>query len=535
MARSLRRAAVLPAVALIILGIACGNSDSGGSSTPAPSGASPVSSPGPAAAPTTVDLGSLAEVTSYAGRDAGDLTNVSVTTALGDFNDDGNIDALIGAPQADGPGNEREDAGEAYVVFGPLDESRNLGAGDADVTVFGAAAGDGLGFTTLAGDLSGDGVDDVIIGAPGVTAGFDPRTDQGRVYVFYGNRNFGKDPERDLTEDIFDFTLTGAEGFSRLGHALAMGDFNDDGVQDLVGGAPFAGRKPGTPPGGERTALGEVYVIFGSEDLTGEKNIARDEFDVLLSGAIAYGQFGASVGAGDVTGDGTDDIVVGAYRAVDAEGGTTGLAYLFKGNSNLKGRLSVQDVEQDATITGPALSSLGFPLAVADFNGDEIADIALGAQLESAGLLDRQGAVHIIFGSETFGGDVDAGEAANTTITGSITGELFPSALGAADVDGDGAADLITGSALAGAADRPGAGVVHVFTKLGKGPKALDLSTDTAPTTILGAAADDRLGGAVAGGSLGDDVRGLLLLAAGAGAGNGDQNTGVVYVVPVNR
>jgi hypothetical protein len=481
-------------------------------------------------------LRSGTEVTSYAARDGGDLINVGATLALGDFNDDGDMDALIGAPQGDGPGNKREDAGEAYVVFGPLDESRELGAGGADVTVFGAAAGDGLGSSTLAGDLSGDGVDDVIIGAPGVTAGFDPRSDQGRVYVFYGNRDFGKDAERDLTEDVFDFTVTGAEGFSRLGHALAMGDVNGDSVQDLVGGAPFAGRKPGTPPGGERTALGEVYVIFGSGDLTGEMNIARDEFDVLLSGAIAFGQFGASVGAGDVTGDGTDDIVVGAYRAADdAQGVGSGFAYLFEGNSNLEGRLSVQDGDQDSTITGPALSSLGYPLVVADFDGDGTADIALGAQLESAGLLDRQGAVHIVLGSETFGGDVDAGEAATATITGSITGELFPSALGAADVDGDGTADLIAGSALAGAADRPGAGVVYVFTSLGEEPKALDLSTDTAPITILGAASDDRVGGAVAGGSLSGDARGLLLLAAGAGAGNGDQNTGVVYVVPVNR
>jgi hypothetical protein len=528
--------ALLLSSAVIILATGCGSGDDDGGSTPEPSGASPPNgSPGAAGAPATIDLASETGVTSYAGRDEGDLINVSATVAVGDFNDDGNVDALVGAPQADGPDDEREDSGEAYVMFGPLDESRDLGAGDADVTIFGAAAGDGLGFTTLAGDLNGDGVDDVIIGAPGVTAGFDPRSDQGRIYVFFGDSGFGDDAERDLAEDVFDFTVTGAEGFSRLGHALAIGDVNDDGVQDLVGGAPFAGRKPGTEPGGERTALGEVYVIFGSDDLDGEKNIARDEFDVLLSGGAPFGQFGAAVGAGDVTGDGTDDIVVGAYRATgDAESGVSGVAYVFRGDSDLEGRLSVEDDDQGATITGPALSSLGFPLAVADFSGDQIADIAIGAQLESAGLLERQGAVHVILGSESFGGEVDAGEAARTTITGAGTAELFPSALGAADIDGDGAADLITGSSLAEAADRPGAGVVRVFTRLNEGLTTFDLTTDISPITILGAGADDRLGGAVTGGAVGNNGRGLLVLAAGADGDDGDGNTGVVYVVLIN-
>jgi hypothetical protein len=76
---------------------------------------------------------------------------------------------------------------------------------------------------------------------------------------------------------------------------------------------------------------------------------------------------------------------------------------------------------------------------------------------------------------------------------------------------------------------------VHVFTRLSAAPASLDLSAIGAPITVLGAAVDDRLGGAVAGGSLGDDARGLLLLAAQADAGNDDPATGVVYVVPVNE
>lgn len=528
-------AAALLAAALVILAAACGG-DSGDTGTPTPPGSPGATEQAAPVRRVTIDLGSGGAPTMYTGQDPADLVNVSSSLALGDFNDDGDPDALIGAPQADGPGDSREDAGEAYVILGPLDKGRGLGGGEADVTIFGAAEGDGLGFTVASGDINDDGVDDVLVGAPGVTAGFDPRSDQGRVYVFFGGKDFGDDPERDLSQDVFDFTVTGAEGFSRLGHAMDTGDVNGDGAQDLVVGAPFAGRKPGTPPGGERTALGEVYVIYGGDGLSGEKNIARDEFDALLSGEVAFGQFGASVGVGDVNGDGREDIVAGAYRAsADAQATGSGFAYVFYGGSEMRGRRSVQDGDQDVTITGPTASSLGFPLAVGDFNGDKVEDMALGAQLESSGLLNRQGAVHIILGSSDLADTIDAAEATDITITGSISAELFPSALAAADVDGDGAADLIAGSALASAGDdRPGGGMVHIFTKMAAVPETIDLETDTASASVLGAAADDRLGGAVTGGEVLDGARGILALAAMADAGNRN-DVGAVYVIPVGQ
>jgi hypothetical protein len=159
-ARSLKCAAAFLAAALIILGTACAGDDgAGGASAPASSEGSPgPSASGTDSQPTTIDLGGGADVTTYAGRDATDLVNVSTSITLGDFNDDGDMDALIGAPQADGPDNKRQDAGGLTSSSAPS-TSRSLGGGSANVTFFGAAAV--TAGHRLSGNLNDDGVDDV--------------------------------------------------------------------------------------------------------------------------------------------------------------------------------------------------------------------------------------------------------------------------------------------------------------------------------------------------------------------------------------
>jgi hypothetical protein len=115
-----------------------------------------------------------------------------------------------------------------------------MAQGTRDMTVYGAKEGDQLGTSVLAADLNGDGVDDIVVGAPGVTAGDDPRTDQGRAYVFFGSDSV---PETvDLADGGFDFTVTGAEGFSRLAHPMASGDLTEympeAGAHDDIGLLP---------------------------------------------------------------------------------------------------------------------------------------------------------------------------------------------------------------------------------------------------------------------------------------------------------
>ena len=206
-----RAAAALFAAALVLLTVACGGD---GDDEPSPSPAQtedatpPPESVGPVSAD-VIDLAAQPPLFTMRGENDDDLLTGSASVALGDFNGDDEADLLVGAPMADGPEEARVDGGEAYIIFGPLEGELDLANDDAGVTIYGALPGDSLGYTVLAGDLNNDGTDDILVAAPGVTAGFDLRTDQGRIYVFYGGSDL-KDTY-DLTEDVFDFTVTGAE------------------------------------------------------------------------------------------------------------------------------------------------------------------------------------------------------------------------------------------------------------------------------------------------------------------------------------
>jgi hypothetical protein len=460
-----------------------------------------------------------------------DFTTGGRNVALADFNGDGETDLLLGAPQADGPASRRPDAGHAYVILGPLRGDVDLLTDRADVTIYGQSPGDNLGFAVLAADLNGDGSDDIIVGAPGVTAGFDPRTDQGRAYVFFGGPHLRRGAEFDLAEDVFDFTVTGAEGFSRLGHTLEAGDVNGDGLADLVVGAPFAGREPGSPPGSPRTALGEVYVIFGSPNLAGEMNIARLEYDVLLGGAEAFGQFGASIAVGDLNGDGLSDIAVGAHRSSAGAGReASGAVYVFAGSRNLSGRLSVEDGAQDFTVLGPtAGAGLGLPLAIGDFNGDGNGDLAVGSQTESLPAEGTaRGAIRFLFGGPSLERRLDlSAVSADVTIRGPAPGLLFPTSLAVLSREGP---DLLFAGLQLGTHDptRSGAGVVYRI-EIGSDASP-EIDPAKLPLLAVGRPAN-RLGGALTVGPVRNGRALLAVLAAGASAADDRPETGAIYVL----
>ncbi len=318
----------------------------------------------------------------------------------GDVNGDGTDDLLLGAPDADVTG---DNAGVVGIVFGPADPE-TVTLADADATVTGEAAGDRAG-TAVSGDrdLDGDGIADVVIGAPSA----DPAgTDSGAVYVVYGGESVTG--ERSL--DAADVRVAGEPG-DHAGMAVATAGDAVNGGTAVIVGAPQAGK-----------SNAGAAVLVSTETLAGVDNGSLAPLaDARLAGGSAGGQLGWAVAnAGDVDGDNTSDVLVGAPNAsVAVANGTqaeAGAAYLLSGP--VSGDQSVENAT--VLLRGEAAGDrAGYTVAGAgDQNGDGIDDLVVGAPSRNATANGTAaGAAYLVYGANGIEGDRGLGTA-NETLVG---------------------------------------------------------------------------------------------------------------------
>ena len=335
--------------------------------------------------------------------------------------------------------------------------------------------------------------------------------------------------------------IIAAEGFSLMGDSMATGDVNDDGITDLVLGAPFAGRVPGSPHGSERTELGEVYVIFGSPTLGGSISIPQKQQNFTISGPEQWSELGDAMAVGDVNGDGIDDIIATA-EAADGPGGSrpnTGVVYVVFGSSDLGGVTDLAQNQQDLMIVGAeAQNALGFFSASGDINGDGIDDIVLVAQRASGPDRETSGVAYVIFGSRHLEGTIDvaAGEQ-DVTIVAADAHDLLSSCAASRDINGDDIDDLMlgTGFAQGPANERDGAGEAYVIFGSPDLASAIDLAQPTFDIVVFGAQSGDRLGSAVAAGDLNSDGHQEIITVAveADGPGGAQQGAGAIYAISV--
>jgi hypothetical protein len=526
-------------VALLVALTGCGGGDE---AEPSPPATVTPALETPGAATSTIDLATTAANLTVFGGDADDYLADRFSLAQGDFNDDGIDDILVGAPKASGPDNVRNNAGEAYVILGSSDVGGtvDIAQGQHDFTVIGANAGDNLGFVVASGDVNGDGIDDILVGARFASSSEGSLINAGEAYVIFGSPDLSGTVDAAFGEQ--DFTILGAKGGDYLGYALAAGDVNDDGVDDIVVAAPGA-----DGPDNSRSGSGEAYVVLGSPELTGTIDVGQDQQDFTILGAEVEGFLANFAASGDVNGDGIDDILLGTHMADGPQGERAdgGVAYVIFGSSELTGTLDLASGEGFLPIWGADGNDwLGFVLTAADVNGDGVDDLLISARNADGPDNSRNncGEVYVILGSAELPGTMDiAEETQDVTLIGSDPNDLFGHSLASGDVNGDDLADVLVGAPAAAANSREKAGKVLVFLGSAQWPASVDAGLGQQQMsipgrqkmTILGAEPDDELGFSVASGDINgdgrDDIIGGALLADGPD--NAREDGGEAHVI----
>ncbi len=406
--------------------------------------------------PATVNLADLNGSNGFVlnGIDVNDYSGFAVSDA-GDINGDGIADVVIGAYQASPGGNG---SGESYVVFGratAFPAAINLADLDGanGFVVNGINENDISGVTVGgAGDVNGDGIDDLLIGAHNANLGMGR---EGESYVVFGSSSpFNASLELSNLNGSNGFAITGIIESGSFGFSVdGAGDFNGDGIDDIVIGAPSAS----LISSGE----GEAYVVFGrSTAFPANINLAdlNGGNGFVFSGTNTYDFTGNSVGvAGDVNSDGIDDVVI---VAPGASGGSNdkGEAYIIFGRtSGFPANINRTDINgiNGFVISGVAgIGAAGDSVRTAgDINGDGIDDVMFGAAYASP-RGSFEGATYVVFGRATgFAASFSVSDLNGRNgfvINGIDAADLSGgSATSAGDFNGDGIDDLIIGARYA--------------------------------------------------------------------------------------
>jgi len=356
---------------------------------------------------------------SFLGEGSGDNSGYCVSNA-GDVNGDGFDDIIIGAYLNDEGG---VDAGKTYLIFGKVSPwSLDYSLSNADASFIGENAGDNSGLSVSgAGDVNKDGYADILIGAWYNDEG---NVDTGQTYLILGKAN-GWKKNTHLSNVEASFIGEGKDAHS--GRSVSgTGDVNGDGYDDIIIGAPGH-------------SYGITYLILGKQSgWSMDTNLLQA--NASYNGASGE-QSGICVsGAGDVNGDDLSDFIIGTYKA-------SGKSYLIFGKTigwMMDTEISLANAsfigETYGDYSGVYLSDAG------DINGDGYDDILINAPNNDEGGVDT-GQTYLILGKASGWALETSLSLADASFIGENTGDLSGHLISdAGDVNGDGYDDILIGA-----------------------------------------------------------------------------------------
>ena len=435
---------------------------------------------------------------SFLGEGVGDESGWSVSSA-GDVDGDGLGDLLVAAP-SNGRGGAL--SGTAYLVWGSsLADGGPIELSEADAFFVGEELWDqSANAVAPAGDVDGDGLADILIGAFRFGWG-----NPGKSYLFFGSTlSMGGD----FNLGNADVTVAGVVTMGNSGFSVSTaGDVDGDGLDDVLIGTPGG-------PGSTALFLGSTLSVGGS--------FATSAADATFVGvAGSNDNCGHSVAAaGDVNGDGLDDILIGApYVGGMSEAGAT---YLFFGSEEFDGETYGLD-SADATFGGgQGMGHSGFSVAgVGDLDGDARSDLLIGAPHSSIGADYLAGKSYLFLGSTaSLGGVFDVDDDADVVFEGEggedQSGLVVASA---GDVDGDGLGDLlISGPNNSDAGSEGGKTYLLLGSSVAASASSgwgVTVPLSAADHAFVGESEEDQSGVSVSSaGDVNDDGKGDLLVGA---------------------
>jgi Ca2+-binding RTX toxin-like protein len=433
-----------------------------------------------------------------------DGQTVGRAVATGDVNGDGFDDVILGAPDVGSDGT-------VYVIFGKasgfsdVDLSQPLAG--AGIVITGEPGGGRIGRSVAAGDVNGDGYDDVIMGAPDGDFG---GNDTGEVYVLYGRPNpvdFALSGLAQLT----GFRIQGEYADGQAGFAVASADVDGDGFDDVIYGAPYA-----AVPAANLPDQGLVYRVFGAGS-----GLVDTVGGQRFGGTAAYGHLGFSLAnVGDVDGDGIDDFAAGAPD-------TGGLLLKGRGDVLLSSNNTIRfEGIDNYDRAGFAMSSAG------DVNGDGFDDFIVAAPFADGGTSNR-GRAYVVFGADPGTTNTLIPAVVAFTITGdAVEDRAGFSVAGIGDFNGDGFDDIAVAAPYAdGAFYGSNSGEIYVIYGQASGHSAIDLASFSHDDGLyIQGIPGDLAGYRIAGGDINGDGLGDIVLTALA-SDLGGLNSGGAYVI----